>query len=176
MSSSRDRILAALLALLVTGCTGGYLLTMEPPLPSLQFATVQVGPMEGHLDPNPELAAFEQRIQEKLAAGGMKEGPDLAIEYRVLFFDHGHRGYRFVWLGLSNVGEGILEVEVLYKDAAGKRLARIQAQGTIRGGLTGGAFHTAVREAADRDAQYTLLWFFKGTAAGVAPGTAPPVP
>ena len=179
MSSSRDRIHAATLAVLValtTGCSGGYLLTMEPPPGPLHYETVQVRPMEPYMHPSPVLGDFEERLRLKVAAGGMKEGADLAIEYRVLFLDGGHRGYRFIWFGLANVGEGILEVEVLYKDAGGKRLARIQAQGTIRGGLLGGSFQTAVREAADRVAQYTLLWFFDGTVAAAPLGTVPPVP
>ncbi len=96
MSSSRDRIHAATLALLVTfatGCSGGYLLTMEPPPASLHYATVQVRPMQRYLDPNPLLGDFEERIRQKVAAGGMKEGTDLAIEYRVLFLDGGYMAY-----------------------------------------------------------------------------------
>lgn len=160
-----------LVLLLATGCSGGYLITIDPPPEQRHYPTARVRAAPA-LGGTYELRRLiEQSIQAKLSEAGMRPGDDLTIEYRVLFDDTGSRLHRFFWLGL--VGEGKVEVEVVYKDAAGEPQARIQAEGTIQGGLLGGAFSRAIDEAASRVASYTLLWFWKGPSEAPLPRRLP---
>jgi len=158
----------SLALLLATGCSGGYLITVDPPPEQRHYPTARVRPAPMLAGTYELRRLFEQSIQTRLSDVGMQPGDDLTIEYRVLFDDEGSRLHRLFWLGL--VGEGKIEVEVVYKDAAGQPQARIQAEGTIQGGLLGGAYSRAVEEAASRVADYTLLWFWKG------PIDPPPLP
>ena len=137
-----------------------YLITIDPPAGRSYYPTARVRPATVLAGAHALHRHFERSIHARLSEAGMHLGDDLTIEYRVLFDDAGSRLHRLFWLGL--VGEGKLEVEVVFKDAAGNPLARVRAEGTIQGGLLGGAYDRAVDEAASRVADYTLLWFWKG--------------
>ena len=154
-------VVVALVACVCWGCASGGLVAMEGARGQSYYPSVQV--RSANLTAPAEVReGFEGRVLSKLAEAGMREGPSLVIEYYVMFHQPGSRTDRFWYLGMSDTAEGKLDVEVIFRDPDGKKLARIQAQGRIKGGVLGGSFGQAIERAADRVAEYTLTWFHTG--------------
>ncbi|WP_421791890.1 DUF4410 domain-containing protein [Hyphobacterium sp.] len=104
---------------------------------------------------------FESRLRERIIDSGMftEQSGGLTIEYRFLAFNSGNRMARYFWGGIGNAGEASTTIEVVFRDASGEVLSRIQSEGRIDSGFFGGSANNAVTRAADEVAEYTITTF-----------------
>ncbi|MGZ3633869.1 MAG: DUF4410 domain-containing protein [Parachlamydiaceae bacterium] len=99
---------------------------------------------------------FEKQLTRKLYKDGqIQQGPGIKLKYRFIQYNEGSRFARCMLGGIGNCGKASLLVEVVYLDCNRIELGKIQTEGKISSGLTGGSSDSAVQQAAEEVATYT---------------------
>jgi hypothetical protein len=148
------------------GCIAGHTFVIEPPEAPRPFQAASVREGESRVTLPPALKhRFEQTLMTRLEKdAALPRGEGLTLEYRFVLHDPGSGAARFgaALVSLTGVptgalGAGTVGVEVTYKDAAGRPLARILADGPIDGPF--GSTQDGLATAAKSIAAYTRTAF-----------------
>lgn len=135
-----------------------------------KFRSVKIQEAAGTAATASETASvFRERLELRFADRQVPFGSDLTLTYRIVSFDPGDRGAR--WVGFGG-GIGSLVVEVTYTDRSGQQLTKVQTDGKVIGGLLGGDSELAVRNAAWEVVEYTVENFGLPNGEPLPPGGA----
>ena len=149
---------AIALATLAACANGTTMVTNAPSVERPAFQAAQVEAAQHAVEGDAEqIALFETKLREGLAAAGFADGPGLTLRYRLIQYERGSQALRYV-VGLG-VGRGSLTFEVTYLDQAGSELGRVNVGGDISGGLLGGGFGEATTKAAQEAVDYAAQNF-----------------
>lgn len=160
MKKQLCQVVFSLPLFLLCACGAGRTLILQPAQSGHVFPAAELQHNGSTAEvPDEVIEAFETRVTEKLAEGGLPEGPELKLLYRFIQLEEGSQLARWFWGGIGNAGEGSLTIEVFYRDDSDIVLAQIQAEGRIGSGAFGGSFKDALNRAADEVAEYTLKNF-----------------
>lgn len=107
---------------------------------------------------------FDSVLREKLyKIAGVKEGPEIVIDYRLIQVDLGNGFQRFFFRGMpGKLGEGSLTTEVTYLDGNRNVIGKIKTKGKTAEVVTLfdlGLFSDAIDGAAEQIIQFTLQNF-----------------
>lgn len=144
---------------LLAGCGSARLRVIQPADHPAHYAAVSIVPRENTADVPPEQAkVFAERLRGAMYKDkSFAEGGDLLVEYRVLVFDPGDRGLRYL-VGFG-AGEGEMVVETTYRDAGGRELSKIETSGRVTMGWFGGDFKDAYDRIIEKVVQFTKSTF-----------------
>jgi Domain of unknown function (DUF4410) len=153
-----------LLAATISACASGATTVLAPPTVAAPkaYSTLKIESGTDTVTLPPEARAhFEKRLNEYLLTGKpptkFAAGSDLTLRYRFIQFDEGSRALRYI-VGFG-AGKGKMTAEIVYLDAQGKEVAKINVEGEISMGFFGGDFDMAISQAARQVADYTIKTF-----------------
>ena len=103
-------------------------------------------------------AFFRTKLAEELYAdGAFTEAPGMTVRYRFIQIDNGSRFQRYMLGPIS--GKGTMAIEIVFLNANGERVSRIETGGEVSGGFMGGSFKSALEKAAKETAEYAVATF-----------------
>ena len=158
--SKRWRLLAVMVLVFgVSACATGTTTVLERATERQAVKTLRIVAAENTVDVPPDVTAhFQSRLREYLITDGKYgAGDDLTLRYRFIQVDEGSRSLR--WIIGFGAGKGELTVEVVYLDASGNEVSKINVGGELSVGFFGGDFDEAVSNAAREAAEYTIANF-----------------
>ena len=153
------RTLPFMALLVVSACATGTTTVIEPTKQQLTVESLRFVAAKNTVNVPPEITAhFATRLREYLISDGIYgAGNDLTLRYRFIQVDEGSRALRYI-IGFG-AGKGQLTVEVVYLDASGNEVSKINVGGEISVGFFGGDFDEAISNAAREAAEYTIANF-----------------
>jgi len=150
-------LLAGMLA--VSACASATTKVLQPASSGAKSATLTIAHGEDTIAVDDEYSAY---FREQLAAnlygeGGFTENDGITLTYRFLQIDNGSRAARYMLGPIA--GKGSMAIEIVYADAEGAELSRVETGGEISGGLFGGSFKSALKKAAKETSEYARASF-----------------
>lgn len=159
---------------LISGCQAGRTFVLTPASERVTVMGVSVREVETSVRlSEAERGHFERVLRERLRREGeLGEGDDLTIEYRVVLREEGSGATRvgaalvsLTGVPTGQLGAGNLGIDAVFKDRAGREVARIVADGPIDG--PGGTIRGGLATAAASIAKFTKESFGKARLAGM---------
>lgn len=155
----------ALGALLTLSACGGYgntsIVTSADSTPRVAGLTTTHA-NSAVIVPESVIVQFQQELDSALyGENGFGRGQDLKIEWGFTAFEEGSRTARYAFGGIGQAGAGKLKVRARFLNPIGKELAVIDAEGVVTGGFMGGSYGTAIDNAVDQIASFTVSRFKK---------------
>lgn len=155
------------MVVIVGGCATGYTrIEQAPEIPFGEYQAIQVPDLKGSRQVPHELKTNipakiakklkEQKLFDKVVRNeSMTGGSVLVCDGRIVQYDPGSRGMRWVAGPLLGTGKGSLIINMKFVDkASGKALAESNFEGEIVGGFLGGGFEDTYKEVAKQITQF----------------------
>lgn len=143
-------------ALALSACSSGSTTVVKAPAEKFTAASVVVveqnteAPVPQNIRNN-----FKLMLNDKLyEKDGFAKGSDIKLTFAFIRYEPGNRGARYALGGLGGVGVGIMQIQVTFEDASGRRIAEIMSEGKIKAGLAGGSIDKALDRVAEEIAEY----------------------
>jgi hypothetical protein len=156
MLRSTIALLLTAIALTVSACGAGHTIVLEPNTSAAKAQTVRLSYDGSNVKlPEGTVEKMQRYIEDRFFKGEttmFRPGNDLTIKWSFIGYDEGNQFVR--WAIGFGAGEAMMVVRADYFDATGKKLASIQAHGTVSMGLFGGSSDDALKNVADQIARY----------------------
>lgn len=144
------------IALSVSACGAGHTIVLEPNTSAAKAQTVAVSYSGSNVKlPDGAVEKMQRYIEDRFfknEAPKFRPGNDLTIKWSFMGYEEGNQFVR--WAIGFGAGEAMMVVRADYFDSSGKKLASIQAHGTVSMGLFGGSHDDALKNVADQIARY----------------------
>ena len=152
-------VFAAAAALALSACAGSDLMVLEKNSSNYSSNVVNLVYEEATVPVDPgKQALLAKYMDDAFTDVGFTLGEGLTMRYGFIGYDEGSQAARY-FLGGIGGGEAKMVLRAEFYDRDGNKLASVQSEGRLAGGLLGGDSDTAMMKAAEELADYAKANF-----------------